>query len=319
MSVTKLAFVAATIAGAAGASARADAILTLGIFSSASTPGAVGSTGSASAFNLASTDATSQVAPVNPPVTLFTPAPSSTTATSAPASIPLYDAYLNFGTGSFLDANNLTTGNPQAWYSSPKITGLFGGQPTAQQIASFDATVLQRAQQTFQLGGIPVTLTDNPNQAAAHMLSVVSHTVNPSMTNVIGMTNIGENGFHFIDNSAPYASTVDQLEWIVAHNVAHELMLAFGVPEIHDQTGHYIDSTIGQMSMFLNPASTFSPAAVQDLLSKNFLQVGGSFLSYQAQLLDPVPAPEPATFLVWGAGTIVLLAGVKARSRRAST
>ena len=31
---------------------------------------------------------------------------------------------------------------------------------------------------------------------------------------------------------------------MVAHNVCHELMLAFGVPEVYDNTGNFIDATI---------------------------------------------------------------------------
>ena len=45
------------------------------------------------------------------------------------------------------------------------------------------------------------------------------------------MTQVGGNGFSFIDQIAPSAHSLDQLEWIVAHNISHELMLAFGVPE----------------------------------------------------------------------------------------
>ena len=306
-----------------GASARGDAILTLGVFSSMSGPANVPASSSSSpSFNLAATDPTNQAAPLAL-ATSNTFAPTYQAPTPAPAPVanvpaPTFDAYVNFGTGSFANANSLTTGGPQAWYDSSKIAGLFGGQPTTQQIASFDATVLQRVQQTFALSGVPVTLTDDPNAPAAHTLSVVSNAVNPSLTNAIGMTNIGGNGFHFIDNSAPYAKNVDQLESIVAHNVAHELMLAFGVPEINDQTGHYIDSTTGQLSMFLNPNATFSPGAVKDLLAMNFLQTGQNYQVNEAQMIGgSSPVPEPASLLGWALGGLALAAARRARSRRA--
>jgi hypothetical protein len=315
MSVTKLVVGSAMIAGILGASARGDAILTLGVFSAPTNPAASAQASVNSGFNLASTDPTNQVSQAPTPVaTSFTA--STFQATSSPISTPTYDAFINFGAGGFANADSLTSGNAQAWFDSSKIAGLFGGQPNAQQIASFDATVLQRVQQTFALSGVPVTLTDNPNASAAHTLSVVSNTVNPSMTNAIGMTDIGGNGFHFIDNSAPYANSVDQLEWIVAHNVAHELMLAFGVPEVHDQTGQYIDSTVGSMSMFLNPNATFSAGAVQDLLSRNFLQSGGSVFSNEAQLISPTPAPEPTTLAAWALVVGAAIAARHARSRR---
>jgi hypothetical protein len=309
MSVTKLIFRSALIAGLLGASARADAILHLGYFFSSP---------AAQTANLATpTGPSYNLAPTSSPVST----PASTPATTAPASTPApstYDALINFGNGGFLNTSSLTNGSPQAWYDSSKISGLFGGQPNAQQIASFDSTVLQRVQQTFTLSGVPVTLTDNPNASAAHMLSVVSNAVNPSMTNAIGMTDVGGNGFHFIDNSAPYARSVDQLEWIVAHNLAHELMLSFGVPEVHDQTGQYIDSTTGQMSMFLNPNATFSTGAVQDLLSRNFLKAGGAVFSSGAQLMGDSSVPEPTTLAAWGLVAGALIAARRVRSRRAS-
>ena len=233
-----------------------------------------------------------------------------------PSSTPVYDASINFGGGSFLNAGSLTSGGAQAWYDSPKIAGLFGGQPSARQIASFDDTVLRRVEQTFALSGVPVSLTDNPTAQAAHTLSVVSNTVNSAIPNAIGMTNIGGNGFHFIDNSAPYARSVDQLEWIVAHNVAHELMLAFGVPEVHDQSGQFIDSTTGSISMFLNPNATFSAGAAQDLLSRNFLQVNSSIMTNQAQLLNPAPTPEPTTVAAWGLMIGAVAVARQIRSRR---
>ncbi len=309
MVAIKFAALASTIALmiAAPAPAPGDAILTLGTFSSGP------STLSAPAW----VPPTYQV-PLNPPVS-YTSAPAPVSA-PAPARTS-YDAYINLGNGPYANAESLTSGNALPWYDSSKVAGLFGGSPTAGQVQAFDAMVLQRVNQTFQLGGVHVALTDDPNNAnsAAHSLSVVSNAVNPSMPGAIGMTNVGGNGFHFINNAASYANSVDQLEWIVAHNVAHELMLAFGVPEVHDQTGKSIDSTVGSMTMFLNPSSTFSPAAVQDLLSRNFQQAGGGLgLAYQAQLIDSAPVPEPATLAAWAFGAVGLAVFRRARSGKAS-
>ena len=94
------------------------------------------------------------------------------------------------------------------------------------------------------------------------------------------MTQVGASGFSFIDKIAPSAQSVDQLEWIVAHNISHELMLAFGVPENYDQTGTYIDSKVANWSMMVSPTSTFSPAAAaaitQALATQNTDEFGQS-------------------------------------------
>lgn len=278
------------------------ASLTLGVMSNGSITGppASNDTGTAPAPSF-----TPAPQPANPsPVSSYSPPVSS-----APAPSSSYDAYINFGSGPYPNANSLTTGNPQAWFLSPAVDKLFGGVPTAQQQSAFDSTVMQRVQQTFNLSGVPVTLTDNPNASAAHTLSVVSGTTNPNLTGAIGMTYLGGNGFHYIDNSAPAAQTVDQLEWIVAHNISHELMLAFNVPENYDQTGNFIDARNASWSMMTNPNATFSPAAVNALLAANFQNSGGAILNAGAQLLGPETVPEPTTVALWvslvGVGIIV--------------
>ena len=74
----------------------------------------------------------------------------------------------------YADASTLTSGNAQPWYNSPQVANLFGGTPTAQQQQAFDDAILQRVEQAYQLSGVPITLTADPNVPAAHMLSVVS-------------------------------------------------------------------------------------------------------------------------------------------------
>jgi len=221
-----------------------------------------------------------------------------------------YDAFINLGTGPYLDSASLTTGNPQPWYLGTSVDRLFGGLPSIQQVAAFDQTVLQRAQQTFGLSGIPVTLTNDPNAPAAHTISVVSQTSNPTVGGALGMTYLGGNGFQYIDTAANSATSVDQLEWIVAHNLAHELMLAFNVPEVHDQSGQFIDSPNASWSMMTSPTATFSPGAVADLLSKNFQATSSAGLNPSAQLLGPPSVPEPSAWMLWAAiGSTALMAG----------
>ncbi|MDR3637711.1 MAG: hypothetical protein P4L84_28145 [Isosphaeraceae bacterium] len=51
--------------------------------------------------------------------------------------------------------------------------------------------------------------------------------------------------------------------------------------------------------MMLSSCATFSPGAVQDLLSKNFLD-SVPLSSARPQLIDPQPVPEPATSALRG-------------------
>ncbi|MGA8352348.1 MAG: hypothetical protein WB773_31470, partial [Isosphaeraceae bacterium] len=159
-----------------------------------------------------------------------------------PATSLVADANLNLGSGPYSLESTITTGNAQPWYNSAQIASFFGGQPSAQQVASFENVVMQRVEQTFQQSGVPIALTLNSTDPAAHTLSLVSNTTSNTTPGVIGMTQIGASGFSFIDKEAQSAQSLNQLEWIVAHNISHELMLAFGVGENYDQTGKYIDA-----------------------------------------------------------------------------
>jgi MYXO-CTERM domain-containing protein len=213
--------------------------------------------------------------------------------------------------------NPITTGNAQAWYNSSQITTLFGGQPSAQQIQSFDNAILARVQQTFSQSGVSVTLTENPNVAALHTLSLVSNTSAASLSSAIGMTRVGGSGFSFIDQSAPSAQSVDQLEWIVAHNISHELMLAFGVPENYDKTGNYIDAKLANWAMMVSPTATFSSAAAQALaqaLAGQNTASSGAALGAQAINSVESTVPEPATIALWA---LAGAAAFAARRRRA--
>jgi hypothetical protein len=228
------------------------------------------------------------------------------------------DAFVNLGAGPFANSSLITTGNAQAWYNSPAITSLFGGAPSSQQISSFDNAVIQRVEHTFQLAGVPISLTSDPTVPAAHTLSLVSNTVSNTLPSAIGMTQLGASGFSFIDNIAPNAQSVDQLEWIVAHNISHELMLAFGVGENYDKSGNYIDARNANFGMIVDPNATFSQSAAQALLNTNFLASNtwlGAGVTQGAQVFGTRPVPEPATVLFWTAGLSV---GVVWRRRRRS-
>jgi hypothetical protein len=236
----------------------------------------------------------------NPIVTNVATPPAPSSAPAAPPPPPIYDARINLGAGPYPDDSLITTGGTQPWYQSGLLPRLFGGTPGAQQQADFDNAVLQRVEQTFRLSGVPITLTDDPNAPAAHTLSVVSNTSSRLLGNAIGMTELGGSGFSFIDRIAPSAQSLDQLEWIVAHNVSHELMLAFGVGEKYDQSGNYIDATTASWGMITSPNATFSPGAAQALLSQNFLLSSDPAAGQGAQLEGPQPVPEPGTVALWG-------------------
>jgi hypothetical protein len=237
-------------------------------------------------------------------------------APSLPVATAPVDGYINLGTGPYALAGMITNGGAQPWYQSTQIASLFGGQPTAQQIQSFDNAILQRVQQTFSQSGIPVTLTDNPNVPALHTISLVSNTASAALASAIGMTQVGQSGFSFINQIAPSAQSLDQLEWIVAHNISHEMMLAFGVPENYDQTGNYIDAKMANWAMMVNSASTFSPGAAQAISQALAVQNNGSTgYGLGAQEVSAAAVPEPATLTLWAAGAAALLVISRMRNR----
>jgi hypothetical protein len=217
-----------------------------------------------------------------------------------------YDAFVNFTGGSFAQAASLTTGSPMAWFESPVVRDLYGGTPSDQQQAEFTSVVMQRIDQTFRDSGVAASLTSDPGASAAHTLSVASNTSFAQNPDAIGITDMGNDGFSFIDKLA-YANSVDQLQWAVAHNVAHELMHAFNV-EHHDKTGQFLDAAVASWDMLIDPGTVFSAEAVQDLASQDFRsrfslpgQYGAQGLHLHAtELLAPNPVPEPTTWLAWG-------------------
>ena len=108
------------------------------------------------------------------------------------------------------------------------------------------------------------------------------------------MTYVGGNGFSFIDQQAKAAQTVDQLEWIVAHNIAHELMLAFGVGENYDKSGKFIDARNAPWTMMLDPSATFCPDAATALNQALAAARVRPTPAPAAQVLEAQTVPEPA-------------------------
>ncbi len=241
--------------------------------------------------------------PAAAPAPVPAPAAFSMVSQPAPATTPMADAFVNLGASPYPLASQITTGNAQPWYDSSQISGFFGGQqPSAQQISAFNSAVMQRVEQTFQLSGVSVNLTSDPSISASHTLSLVSNTTSNTTPGVIGMTQVGGSGFSFIDQEAKSAQSLDQLEWIAAHNISHELMLAFGVGENYDQTGNFIDARNASLAMMTSPDATFSQAAAQAIalaLSSNNVATTGL---PAAQLIDARPVPEPTTVVCWLAG-----------------
>ena len=246
-----------------------------------------------------------QAAPVQPTL-------SATNSFSTPVQAPTnigntYDAYINLGSSGFLESNQLTTGNPQPWYASPTVQKLFNGIPSIDQQKQFTDQVLSDVQQTFSLAGLHPSITTNPNVSANHTLSVVSGASYGPNANAIGITDVGSNGFGFIDKLS-YGNDINSLEWAVAHNVSHELMHAFGVGQHPDSTGNFIDAATASWNLLTNPNATFSSGAVTAIQATNFGNVTSSVLGAQGlaknvdgdQQILAATVPEPATIAVWG-------------------
>ncbi|MDG3002788.1 PEP-CTERM sorting domain-containing protein [Paludisphaera mucosa] len=225
------------------------------------------------------------------------------------------DAFINLGGQPYAEASSLTVGDAKPWYQSPAAASAFGGTPTADQQAGFTQDVLNKVEKTFQLSGLNVNLTADPNVPASHTMSVVSGASYGPNANAIGITDVGNNGFTFIDK-LNYATNEDQLSWAVAHNVSHELMHAFGIGQHPDQTGDFIDAATANWNLLTDPNTTFSPSAVALLKSQSASGVDAGSIGAEVMksgLLaaqedafnvdgDQVlaaPVPEPATLAVW--------------------
>lgn len=257
------------------------------------------------------------------------------------SSLYFTDAYFNMSDGPYADAAMLTDGNARPWYLSPVVQQLYGGVPTAAQQADFRRDIAIRTLQTYRNSGVNLSLTDNPNDPVPHTLSIVSGTSNPQNPDAVGISTIGGNGFTFIDG-LKYARSIDELKWAVAHNVAHELMHAFGGGH-HDASGQYLDAAVTRWETLVDPNARFSPAAVDELRSLDFRNPYGAYATYYggyfgsglsllaghdgdchcADCCDGAvrvtslvaPVPEPTTLALWG-GVIGLVSIRGVRRRR---
>jgi hypothetical protein len=239
------------------------------------------------------------------------------------------DVYLNFGTSPYAEESALTSGSAQPWYTSPSYTKFFNGAaPSAADEQKFINDVKQDVQTTLEASGLKnnneVFLTTNlaDGAAARHAMSIVSNTSYAPNPNAIGITDVGANGFSFIDKLS-YASSVSELEWAVAHNLSHEIMHAFGVGYHPDETGAYLDAATATWSLLTNPGATLSPAALQAILDKNIGRNGsvsgsigseGLMIDGDQEILAPVP--EPSTIAFWSLAATALLYHQRRRAMR---
>lgn len=226
------------------------------------------------------------------------------------------DAFVDFGSGPYANEYPLTSGGARPWYESDVVERVYGGTPSSAQQAQFSADVVRMVENAYQRGGLSLSVTNDANVPAAHTLSVVSATQSPANPAAVGITDVGRNGFTFIDKLS-YANNVDELKTAVANNVAHELMHAFGV-EGHDPSGGYLDSAIADWNTIIDPNAMFSDRALGALTGKDFGTVGGGSLlgaqevshgpgcpHCQAAQVVAAPVPEPTTWASWIAGCAV--------------
>ncbi len=255
-------------------------------------------------------------------VTGSNPSPGQATLAQAfaPAAVPA-DAFINFGNGPYPEASSLTTGNSVAFFNSPAFRSFFGGNgPSIDDVGRFETEVLATIRATYNNAGLPIHLTINPYAPAAHTLSVVSGSSYPGAPGAIGITDVGNNGFSFIDKLAG-APTVDQLAVAVGHNLSHELMHAFGVGNHPEQSGPFVDAASSTLSTLADPSSGFSPAAASLLSTLNFQAVGQAAslaiasgaqrIDGDQMLLGQATVPEPSTVATW-----LLACGLLAARRR---
>jgi hypothetical protein len=290
-----------------------------------------GSTGTTVSVNLAGPSSNDPPASSSSGFSSFQPAPvsggsaSGTSTGSSSTSSSAVDALINFSGGPYPEASTLTTGNAQPWYTSSAVTHAFGGTPSAGQQSAFEAEVLSTIQKTYNNAGLNISLTTNPNQPAAHVESVVSGTSYGPNNNAIGITDVGHDGFSFIDKFTA-AQTPDQLAIAIGHNLAHELMHAFGLANHPEASGPYVDAASTTFANLSDPSIGFSSAAAQLLSSLNFQATGNSILAggSGAQLIDgdqvltnATPTPEPATLALWMVAGGLVVAHRRVRSGQA--
>ena len=267
--------------------------------------------------------------------------PPAANYASAPAVVSKdrFDALIRMDAGPYPFADKLVTGQPNAWYASPVVQNIYGGTPTDDQKRSFENDVLQKVRETYSASGISLNLTNDPSAAAARTISVVSGASYGGDSNVAGITVMNGDGFSFIDKLEK-AANVDDLEWAVARNVAHEMLHAFNVGH-HDTSGNYLDAAVANWDMLIDKNTKFSEAAVADLRTQIAGGVGdspvqgiGNFAQHvegmitcahciaaqrlAAQTIEAQPVPEPTTIALWLAGAGLLVRHHRNRRKQAA-
>lgn len=256
--------------------------------------------------------------PVPPPAPVPPPPPTPV--------VERANAFVNFGSGPYADSSTLTVGSPGPWYDSGAVTRAFGGVPDAGQRADFVQSVMSNVERSFELSGVNLKLTNDPQAPADHTMSVVSGASYGGNPDAIGITTIGGDGFSFIDKLS-YANSPDQLAWAVAHNISHELMHALGVANHPDETGAYLDSAVANWGMLTDPNAQFSPTATAMMRSATSGVSAGELglellsdhdhadeaLGVVSLELLATPVPEPSTIAIWTLSG--LLAGFSIRRR----
>lgn len=279
------------------------------------------------------TAAAAAPASVPAPVQMAAASASAPLVISAPpVAVPAtpYDAFVNFGSAPFSGLGTLATGTAQSWFASDAVTKAYGGATTSQQAQDFSTAVIGRVASTFAQSGLDIRVTGDPNAPSSHMLSVASGLSASSNPDAVGVATIGKDGFSFIDKLG-YATSPDELEWAVAHNVAHELMHAFGGTHHTAADGKNLDAAVSDWSVLIDPNTKFSAESVaemtRNLRQGGLLATGGASHEMvhppgcscaQCQLLhiNGVPVPEPTTIAVWGA--LAGIAGLVRARRRAA-
>jgi hypothetical protein len=255
-------------------------------------------------------------------VSLPSPAPATAVTTMPTAAPPTRDdAFINFGSGPYPEASKLIAGTPLPFFDSPVFTHFFGPNgPAPSDIANFEQEVLSTIKSTYNNAGLPITLTDNPATPAAHTISVVSGASYSGSPSAIGITDVGNNGFSFIDKLSG-TQNVDQLATAVGHNISHELMHAFGIANHPEQTGPYVDAASSTLQTLSDPSTGFSPAAASLLSTLNFQAVGTSVLAGAQLKVDgdqiliggATAVPEPSTVAIWAlVGSLIIVHRLKA-------
>lgn len=240
--------------------------------------------------------------------------------------------FVNFGSKPYAEASSLTVGAASPWYQSEAVTKVFDGSvPNESQRTDFVQSVLANVEHTFRISGLDLKLSDDSDSSNSRMISVVSGLSykDDKENNVAGITYVGSSGFSFIDKLAG-AKSPEELAWVLAHNVAHELMHSLGVADHPDETGEYLDAGRASWDMMTNPDTKFSPEAIAIMKSATTSGVNVGALGLQliaeaqqvaaesgfmADSSMMAPVPEPSTVAIWTLSG--LFAGFSIRRRYA--